>query len=106
MDKSTFKAAIGAAALCMISAGSTLAADILLKVDASGNSVSVTNKLPAQFTMLYLTDQAGNSLPLHVRLAANSTVTAPLRFAMPDRLSEAVCEFSDQQRRHLSVDIQ
>jgi hypothetical protein len=106
MDKSIFKAALGAAAFCMISASSTMAADILLKMDASGNSVSVTNTLPANLTMLSLTDQAGNSLPLFVRLAAKSTVKAPLRFVMPDRLSEAVCEFGDQQRRHLSVDIQ
>ncbi len=104
MDKSTAKAVLSVAALYMLSALPTVAADLILKVDNLTQTVSVTNTLPTKVTMIYLEGPSGSNLPLFVRLDANATVKAPLRFAMPDRVGQAACDIAEQ-RRFLSVEV-
>lgn len=104
MDKTTAKAVLSMSALFMLSALPSMAADIILKVDNSMRTVSVTNTLPTQVTMLYLEGPGEDNLPLFVRLDAEATVKAPLRFVMPDRVGQAVCDILGQ-RRYLTVEL-
>ncbi|PIX97554.1 MAG: hypothetical protein CO126_10350 [Hydrogenophilales bacterium CG_4_9_14_3_um_filter_63_34] len=104
MGKTTAKAVFGVAALYLLSALPTLAADLILKVDNVKKSVAVTNTLPTKLTLLYLQGLDDRNLALFAHLDKGATVNVPLHFVMPAAVGPAVCEVGNQ-RRFLTVEL-
>lgn len=105
MAKSNAKATLAVAVMCLLPAMSVLAADLVVKVDNSKNTVAVTNTLGTNVTLLFLESTDRLNVPVYAKLAPGATVNVPLHTPMPAAVTDAVCDVSGQ-RRYLTVDLQ
>jgi len=106
MGKKSAKAILGAAVLWAFAAAvPALAADLVLKVEPDGKSVSVTNTLPSRVTLLFIKGANNQNVSLYSQIDPHASVKLPLHYAMPNVIESAVANV-DNQRRVLSVALQ